>query len=173
MNCFSFNTSTTNNAFSIVPDIGASSMDHPPLEHVWMVDNSPLYGWSEMQRPTGVPSIQVHRWVQHHSSFPMILGSKGSFVSPPWNMLRWLTTFQLRCNIPLMCLQFKDIDGCNVILVFLSFQVRLIQELLLWIIFHWNMLGWLTTLQSVICQVCCYNFALKCGSSSIGTCLAA
>lgn len=143
MNCFSFNTSTTNNAFSIVPDIGASSMDHPPLEHVWMVDNSPLYGWS---------------------------GSKGSFVSPPWNMLRWLTTFQLRCNIPLMCLQFKDIDGCNVILVFLSFQI---QELILWIIFHWNMLGWLTTLQSVICQVCCYNFSLKCGSSSIETCLAA
>jgi len=108
-----------------------------------MVDNSPLYGWSEMQHPTGVPSIQGHRWVQHHSSFPMIPGSKGSFVSPPWNMLGWLTTFQL------------------------------IQELLLWIIFHWNMLGWLTILQSVICQVCCYIFALKCGSSSIGTCLAA
>lgn len=69
-------------------------MDHPPLEHVWMVDNSPLL-WLvrfkrffcvssmehaslvdnfpiEVQHPTNVPSIQGHRWMQRHSSFPII-----------------------------------------------------------------------------------------------------
>jgi len=76
-------------------------------------------------------------------------------------MSRWLTTLHsMRCNIPLVCLQFKDIDGCNIILVFLWFQV---QKVLLCLLHGTCLAGW---------QLSNWYKNFFYGSFSIGTCLA-
>ena len=101
-----------------------------------------MFAW--MHHPNIAPSLEAHRQKHHRSTYHV---SHGAFDGIP----NWCSLYYDAC------INSHDIiffDGNCIFILH-------IQHLLQWISLHPNMIGWLTTLKLVICQVCSYVFALN------------